>query len=173
MPLTVHASELYAALWTLLLARTGFADRVKPGNRIRLDGGKADPVKQAKLDGDLPQALLEQPSMTDSGWATTPTFAHQDHTRAAAQQAAIVELSFVFTLTITHRDLDQASALALVAEAVAAVRNGGPKLGKAYVTRVGPFAHRFANDVEVDKKKRLVSKLTIPVAARVQASALL
>ena len=51
-------SKVYDALWTMLENHSGFAGKVKIGNRIKYSGENRDPEKQEILDGDLPEVRI-------------------------------------------------------------------------------------------------------------------
>ena len=64
MATTNPITQVYEAIWTLLLARSDVADNVKAGNRIDLTGDNRDPLKQSGgMGADLPEIMVTSRSI--------------------------------------------------------------------------------------------------------------
>jgi hypothetical protein len=170
MAATDFAKLVYVQLWTLLEAHTGFTDRVKAGNRVKVTDGKLDPEKQLKQDADFPEAMLVHGGFTDgmlTGKTGYQTFAAGATTSA---QSWIEMHTDVFRAVITHQDLRMDINSALVAEFLTALRKGGARLGLTYVWSWGPVVgtNEIVSDGEGPTKGTLrqVTRIEIPVTRR-------
>lgn len=177
VPATDYETQVCSKIWELLLARTPFASKVPPGNRIRYDTaqGLANPEKENPTDSDMYEAVLFPSSGEDSLYTDSETF----ETYSPGGPSHWVERqSFKLTLVITSPWMGVQGLDYLCAEARAGIRKGGPRLGLAYVDSVKlewrtTREVRPADDNTGSATLRWVSEITISVECEHDGAAML
>jgi hypothetical protein len=138
MSATNYIEIVYSRLWDLLGQYPPLARMIPQGNRIRLDAGLLMPFKTAKQDSDFPEAVLLAAGGSDSEYSALKTFPLANRGAIPVAQSWIETWTETFALTINHRDLQLNVALCTEAAALAALRQGGPRLGLPFVHKWGP-----------------------------------
>jgi hypothetical protein len=154
---------------------------VSPGNFIRYDdiAGSEDPEKTETSDGDFPQAVLEGPiSGTADLWTDDETFAAYgvdvNGEPITPVPVSVNELGkYTLRLIVTSDFLAMKSYSPLAAETLKAIRRLGPRLGKRWVTKVGPvtFTVREVRNEDSDTKQ-IEYTFLIPVETQIDSDTL-
>lgn len=171
---------MYQQLRALLTASLSFQAAVKPGNRIWLvkeqgdEGSGLFPFKDSTQDADYPESCLVIGEGT--GEPEARTFAMF----AAGSSANYLWMwNQVYVLTLTLPDLRVEKATALTAIVMAALLKQGPKFGKDYVFKFGPFktkhsivASKISEEGKPQGSQRYVVHLEIPITFRLDSRSL-
>jgi hypothetical protein len=162
---------VYGLIWDALLAHEPFTERFKPGNRIRFDQGKRDPIKDQLGPGDLPQCLIRLAGVNDSLYTATPRYGYNASFNASAGQFKS-QLDFTYEIELTTRGMDSTQAHLDLMEVLTAIRLAGPTLGQTYIQTVGPASSTSAETVTDTGEIDTVIRLRLPTRLQIEGTQL-
>jgi hypothetical protein len=171
MPANNYPITVYRLLWDALEAHAPVTERFKPGNRIRFDNGKRDPLKDQLGPGDLPQCLIRLVGVGDSLYTATPRYGYNASFDASAGQFKS-QIDLTYDIELTTRGMDATQAHSDLMEVLTAIRLAGPTLGQTYIQTVGPAAATSQETVTETGELDTVIRIRLPVRLQVEGTQL-
>lgn len=162
-----YLTAIHNRIWQLLEAHAPFVDRVLPGNRIKFNDNRSDPLKLAINDADTPHVTVGQGDFSDSMFTLTPNYAYPPNV-TVANLSWVERITQVYVINMVSRDLQITLHNELKLIICTALRKGGPHMGLGYVQSWGPAAGapQIVIDDETGNRKRFVSRIAFPVTVQ-------
>jgi len=173
MSATNFILDVYSKLFALLEAHTPIASALKVGNEVREDQNKRYPrTLGAKQPADFPRAYLTVGDT--SGTIAESTFSYEDVGFDPTQGGWEEQIIQSYELKIVHEACDLAKNSLFEAEALTALRKGGPRLSKSYVIGWTYTARRQETAKgEASGVKRQITTIIIPVTMQFDGAQLI
>jgi hypothetical protein len=162
MPAVNRTMQVYQRIWAILEADNGtggWADVVKPGNRIRFDTGDPSPTKRVRQAGDAIEFELGLGPFNDRLDPSGVVFCGATN--------EIWEQTYLAILTTRSEDTNKLTLVAAqTLQLLRTAERATPKLGLSYVSEVGRVFTTRPRKVRLPDKQGQISwvvEMSIPI----------